>query len=199
MKTPTAPHCNFFWRSGRAIGRIIRAFTSQGRGISKERWDAIRDRGADKQTGAEKSVNINALDIQDAQTQARKLGLLVSKVTPRVPGNGSPPQARSSASEAVHAAAAHAAAVKVIAPDYLALKVLASVFRAAAFLCYIVALLCIICIPMAATGGSGDPLHGEPWPEFLIAAMTCAIVGILYHGASAFLLAFRDLVRNSFR
>ncbi len=154
--------------------------------------------GADRKTGDERSVSITALDIEDAQVKASQLGLLVSKVSPRFDGDSStppPPPRPNATSDAIRSAAVHAAAVKVVAPDYLPLKILAMVFRIVAFLCYAGAVVCLVLIPGVI---GNDQLH-EQWPQFLVGAIGSLLIGVFYHGVSAFLVAFRDLTRNSFK
>jgi hypothetical protein len=153
--------------------------------------------GADKETGDERTIIISATDTQDAERQARRLGLLISSITPR--GQVEPPQSASAAM--VKSASLNAAAVAINAPDYAALQTMARVFFVFACMAYALTLILLGAVALLTyerIKGQEPSLVLSSF-EYAVDALGVLLVGIFNHGISVFFVAFRDLVRNSFR
>jgi len=139
--------------------------------------------GADKDTGDERSVTVTAMDYEDAHAQAKRRGLLVSRVTPAT-----------AESDVLHSVSPSPRTVKLAPPEYRGLKALASLFLAGAILAYACGVISLVGLVLAVSNFNAGSIM-----QCLVAAAASLLVGIFYHGISQVLLAFRDLVRNSFK
>jgi len=155
--------------------------------------------GADAKTGDERTVIISATDSRDAEKEARGMGILISRVTPRHEADGmSEPLASQVAAKTM---SLKAAAVEINAPDYAALRTMSHVFFMFACIGYALCVACLIAtaVLIAITIRTKDDDIKQFAIYAALASLGAIINGIINHGVSVFLLAFRDLVRNSFR
>jgi hypothetical protein len=152
---------------------------------------------ADKNTGDERTIIISAANKLEAEDQARRLGLLVSSVTPR---EAIEEQAPSASAAVAKSMSLKAAAVAINAPDYAAIKTLSRVFFACACIEYAatVILLAVVALLTFERIKGDEPTVDVPNYEVAFTALWVLLSGILSHGISVVLVAFRDLVRNSF-
>jgi hypothetical protein len=156
--------------------------------------------GADLKTGDDRTVIISATNAADAEGQARKMGLVVSRIWANDSEQVVPPIP--TIQLAAKDMSLKAAAVQMNAPDYSTLKTFASLFFVFAVLAYviagIVAVVAIISL-FATVATRGQSLAGLMSAPLIFYSVGWIVVGIFNQGTSAILLAFRDLVRNSFR
>ena len=76
----------------------------------------------------------------------------------------------------------------------MALQTMALVFWIFAMIMYVGAFIFFV---FAVNAGNGQPDLNVP--ESIAGIASCLVLGVLYHGISAFLDAFRDMARNSFK
>jgi hypothetical protein len=155
--------------------------------------------GADLKTGDDRTIIISATDAKDAEDQARKMGLVVSRIwanETESPASPAPPSEAAAMDMPMMAAA-----MTLNAPDYPSLKTMSRVFSLMAFVGYLVAILSLAIAAFFifnTVRTQSDEAKTIAIDSSLVAIIT-ALGAIIAHGVSAFFSAFRDLVRNSFR
>jgi hypothetical protein len=155
--------------------------------------------GADLKTGDDRTVIISATDAKDAEGQARKMGLVVARISPN--DAGPLPSLALAHEGAAEGVSLKAPAVQINAPDYPELETMSRVLSFAALLCYgvTVVLLASTIAAIRETNETGSDDAKMRAIQISLLALAVIVGGIIVHGMSVFFTAFRDLVRNSFR
>ncbi|MGA2585208.1 MAG: DUF308 domain-containing protein [Tepidisphaeraceae bacterium] len=150
--------------------------------------------GADAKTGREKTIVVNGYDKADAEQQGRAAGLLIHRVTP---ADNAPPARLATAALASPGTISGLAG----APDYAGLRMVSRIFFAAAVLSYLCGVLLLIwgIIQIIQAMQTQDPEQKAAAILICEGAIGVFFGGIINHGVSEFLGAFRDMARNSFR
>ena len=203
--------------------------------------------GADRETGEDKAIEVEADSEESANRRAARRGLLVADVRPAATADHATiqvddepeesadtiafdddfsgpatatstapayiaPQAAASPAGAFTAAAATSAlpyqsaqprGVSRPIPSYTGLSIASSILRVYALLLYIVTVLALLVatIGVINMAGSGMPASAIIVADATTYAPAIAIVfgAAMAHGASAALVALRDIAQNSFR
>jgi hypothetical protein len=156
--------------------------------------------GADAETGADRAIDVEADNEDQATAFARLGGILASSVT-RVPGSGN--HADHLAMIATQALPVSYATPRriVTVPDYTGLKLASSMLMILAILAYVLGGLMIVIAVLAIIGGaatrSGAGLIGGLFS--FVSSASPIIAGAIMHGMAASCTALRDIARNSFR
>lgn len=179
--------------------------------------------GADRSTGVERSVTVEAPDAAQAEQLGRLVGLLVSSLGP-APGaladhSAAPPidatpvmpadlihprpdpSAPARAALPVSYAGRHAEPVSIL-PDYFALRIGASALRILGIVCFALGLLSLLLtLPILLAGlrfqSSGGPGELLSALGTLAESMVPIGAGILLYTLGGAAQALRDLARNS--
>jgi hypothetical protein len=173
--------------------------------------------GADKSTGKDRVLSIEANTSSEAEAKATRMGLLVSGVyeptvltpaeqlekmvgnslsasdmaQPPIPPTAPPPAAISYASPGIARSA----------PDYTGLRIGSGVLMVFAVIYYVGAIFFLL-IALASTVGIFSQTPGlAVWSGFsaFISAMVAGMIGGILHAISAACVALRDIACNSFR
>jgi hypothetical protein len=163
--------------------------------------------GADKSTGEDRSVIVNAINTQDAQNQAASMNLLVSRLVPHAGGFLNKQAVVEYASPAATPTAPPQRGLQIGPPRYLGLQIASFIIGVCAFVCYVVAAI-IGLVAIFSIGSATQQPNAFGPPQAL--ATTSGVAGLLLafwifaagavqHGLSAACIALRDIARNSFR
>ncbi len=161
--------------------------------------------GADHRSGADRRLVFEAPSRMEAEDQARKMGVLVSGVTP---ANDAPPVSnlKHPIDAGVHpsppSSVAYATPNQEI-PTYRQLSLAAMVLNIIGGFYYAMAILYFLAIVIGSLSGGIDRWLMVVIPTSItvgsIYAATMVAVGALFQGASAACIALRDIARNSWK
>lgn len=166
--------------------------------------------GSHKRTGEDVAFPLTADSKSAAELEASRRGVLVEKVVPNSPPPAvthvAPPVAklledidgRKSTADYATAAGWSGATMgdRNSSPQYLGLQRASWLLFIAGIICYVVA---VVAPTIAAFNPDPNLSSAENIINLVARLLGLAIAGVLFQGAAAFLWAFRDLVRNSFR
>jgi hypothetical protein len=157
--------------------------------------------GADAKTGDDHVLIIDAANLDDAQSKARSMGLLVASIEPRNPPPTAPP------TPATPPRDDDEAMVKLYLSKpvkYFGLQIAGSVLGVSAILLYVAAFGAFLAAIHPASSGGTDSINHDALgmvdaQELYIAyALLFFSAGAIQHGLSAACLALRDIAINSF-
>ena len=154
--------------------------------------------GADKQTGFDRKISVEAATREAAETEARNEGLLISEIHPEY-DSIAPPSKEQPFSVSYLASPVP---MQSSVPHYFGLKLASSIlivfavveYLAAIFL-FLSAISAIATLSAAPTAGFG----GVAAIPMLAMAVAVGAAGALLHGISTGCMARRDIAQNSFR
>lgn len=155
---------------------------------------------ADANSGQEFSLIVDADSKGDAETVARKKGLLVSEII----AAGEPAvdkQSPAAGAEIRKVDPVDYAVARSEVPDYRGLRWGATVFRILAYLCYVLGVLALAVL-IFETYLSGSGISGLTWLSNLLQTIVVlwpVVLGVLFHVLAEACTALRDIARNSFR
>ncbi len=157
---------------------------------------------ADANTGREFSLIVDADSQSDAETVARKKGLLVSEII--AAGEPAAVDKQSPADEAQirKVDPVDYAIARNTVPEYRGLRWGASALRIMAYLCYVLGVLTLISIVLEIYKYGSSALAGAAWLSsiFQLAMFLWPLVlGLFFHVLAEGCTALRDIARNSFR
>ncbi|HEY1629619.1 MAG TPA: hypothetical protein VGF52_07150 [Tepidisphaeraceae bacterium] len=167
--------------------------------------------GADKSSGEDRVISVDALDKAQAEQVAARQGILVSEVRPPTFSTPAEKLAAMSADAgdsqilstttlagAVNYRSPAVAAVVIAAPEYAGLKIGSTILMIVAMLYYILTAFILFALIITAVRASSMPIFYLPVVPGIFAAMVTFAMGGVLHAASAACLAIRDMARNSF-
>lgn len=157
---------------------------------------------ADANTGREFSLIVDADSQSDAETVARKKGLLVSEIIAAgepaaaekpIPANGTEIRKVDPVDYAI---------ARSEVPDYRGLRWGATALRIIAYLCYLLGILALISIVIEIYKNGSGALASGAWITSafeLVVFLWPLAAGIFFHVLAEACTALRDIARNSFR
>jgi hypothetical protein len=152
-------------------------------------------KGADHLTGADRAIEIQADSEADAEIESRRMGILVSSVTPCTAF-----EPMAAARKRMMAAGPRENPTRLLVPEYGALKFVASILFVQALLLYTSASLALTVGLFATVTPGSHPDSHLPDPQVLLVfGLSALLSGGVIHGFSQACLALRDIARNSFK
>jgi hypothetical protein len=165
--------------------------------------------GADKASGEDRVISVDALSKVQAERVAAQQGLLISDIRPpavptpaeklaMVPPGSGDSQILSTTTLAGAVNYQSPLTPALAAPEYAGLKIGSTILIIGAVLYYILAALILVGSIVSALQTSIAPIQIMQTGTGIVAALTAFMFGGLLHAASAACVALRDIARNSY-